>query len=170
MKVDSEHHLTETQIIQAVVDAADLPTTVWNHLAECSHCLKNKESFAKELANLGQLAEGYAPKPQRRIILPVAETKHTFWSSFSWRTVAAATATVAAVFLIVWGTNVMRNYSNPGTQNLAKEMLEAEQLMTEVNALVDNALPSFYLELSGEKSPDDVEEFYQFLKPSVEKT
>ena len=49
-------------------------------------------------------------------------------------------------------------------------MLEAEQLMTEVNTLVDNALPSFYLELSGEKGSVDVEEFYQFLIPSVEKT
>jgi hypothetical protein len=170
VKVDGEQHLNETQIIQAVVDAADLPAAVQDHLAECSHCLENKESFAQELANLGQLAENYAPKPQKRIILPVAETKHTFWSSFSWRNVAAATATVAAVLLIVWGTNVMLNFSKPGTQNLAEEMLEAEQLMTEVNTLVDNALPPFYLELSGERSPDDVEEFYQFLIPSVEKT
>ena len=170
MKVDSEHHLDETQIIQAVVDAADLPTAVLDHLADCAHCLENKESFARELANLGQLAEHHAPKPQRRIIMPVAETKHTFWSSFNWRNVMAATATVAAVLLIIWGTNMMRNLSEPGTQNLAAEMLEAERLMTEVNTLVDNALPSFYLELSGGKSPDDVEEFYQFLIPAVEKT
>ncbi len=174
MKVDSEYHLDENQIIQAVVDSADLPEAVRDHLTECPQCLENKESFARELANLGQLAEQYAPRPQRRIQLPLADAKaqpkHTFWSSFSWRNVAAATATVAAVLLIVWGTNVMRNLSQPGTQNLAAEMLEAEQLMTEVNTLVDNALPSFYLELSGEKGPDDVEEFYQFLIPSVEKT
>ena len=170
MKVDGERHLDETQIIQAVVDAVDLPAAVRDHLAECTHCLENKESFAQELANLGQLAEHYAPKPQRRIILPVADAKHTFWSSFNWRNVVAATATVAAVFLIVWGTNVMRNLSEPGTKNLAAEMLDAERLMTEVNTLVDNALPSFYLEISGEKSPDDTEEFYQFLIPSIEKT
>ena len=170
MKVDSEKHLNETQIIQAVVDVADLPAAVRDHLAECSHCFGNKEKFAQELTNLGQLAEDYAPKPQRRIKLPIAETKHNFWRSFSWRNVVAATATVAAVFLIVWGTGVVRNYSKPGTQNLAQEMLEAEQLMTEINALVDNALPSFYLELSGDKRTDDAEEFYQFLIPSVEKT
>lgn len=170
MKVDSERHLDEAQIIQAVVDAADLPVAVRDHLAECPHCLENKESFARELANLGQLAEHYAPKPQRRIILPVAETKHKFWSSISWRSVAAVTATVAAVLLIVWGTNMVRNFSKPGTQNQAAEMLEAEQLMTKVNTLVDNALPSFYLEINGEKSPGNDEEFYQFLIPSVEKT
>ena len=162
-------HLDEEQLIQAVVDAADLPATVRAHLAECTHCLENKESFAQELSNLGQLAEHYAPKPQRRIILPVPETKHTFWSSLNWRNVVAAAATVAAVFIIVWGTNMVRNLSEHGTQNLTAEMLEAEGLMTEVNTLVDNALPPFYLEISGEKSPDNVEEFYQFLIPSIEK-
>jgi hypothetical protein len=101
---------------------------------------------------------------------PKAKSKHSFWGSFSWRNVAAATATVAAVLLIVWGTHVMRNLSQTATQSPTAEMLEAERLMTEVNTLVDNALPSFYLELSGEKSPGDVEEFYQFLIPSVEKT
>ena len=50
----------------------------------------------------------------------------------------------------------------------AIEMLEAEKLMTEVNTLVDNALPPFYLEISGEKNPDYNEEFYQFLIPSIE--
>ena len=170
MKTDSNLHLDETQIVQAVVDVADLSPDVREHLAACTHCLEIKENFAQELAKLGQLAEHYAPKPQRRIKLPVAEGKQTFWSSFSWRNVAAATATVAAVLLIVWGTNVMRNLSQPGTQNLAADMLEAERLMTEVNTLVDNALPSFYLEISGEKSPDDAEEFYQFLIPAVEKT
>jgi predicted anti-sigma-YlaC factor YlaD len=170
VKVNSGRHLDETQIIQAVVDAADLPVAVRDHLAECTHCLENKESFARELANLGQMAEHYAPKPQRRIILPVEEARHTFWSLLNWRNVVAATATVAAVLLIVWGADVMRNLSQPGTQNLSVELLEAERLMTEVNTLVDNALPAFYLELSGEKNPENVEEFYQFLIPSVEKT
>ena len=174
MTVHSNRHLDEDQIIQAVVDAGDLPVAVRDHLSECPHCLESKESFARELADLGQLAQQYSPRPQRRIQIPVAESKaesrQTFWSSLSWRNVAAATATIAAVLLIVWGTNMMRNLSQPGTQNLAAEMLEAEKLMTEVNTLVDNALPPFYLELSGEKSPDDVEEFYQFLIPSVEKT
>ena len=174
MKVDYEYHLDENQIIQAVVDSTDLPATVRDHLADCPQCLENKESFARDLANLGQLAQQYAPRPLKRIQLPLADpkgqSKQTFWSWLSWRNIAAATATVAAVLLIVWGTNVVRNLSQPGTQNLAAEMLEAQQLMTEVNTLVDNALPSFYLELSGEKDSHDVEEFYQFLIPSVEKT
>ena len=78
MKLDSEQHLDENQITQAVVDAADLPAAVRDHLAGCNQCLENRESFARELANLGQLAAQHAPKPQRRIQIPVAEEKQTF--------------------------------------------------------------------------------------------
>jgi hypothetical protein len=84
-----------------------------------------------------------------------------------WRNLAAAAATVTAVFLLVWGTNIVRHMSEPGTENLTAEMAEAEKLMTEVNTLVDNALPPFYLEISGEKTADYDEEFYQFLIPTI---
>jgi hypothetical protein len=47
-------------------------------------------------------------------------------------------------------------------------MRDAERLMTEVNTLVDNPLPSFYLEISGEKNSDYDEKFYQFLIPTTE--
>ena len=85
-----------------------------------------------------------------------------------WRNLIAAAATVCVVFLLVWGINFARNLSEPGMQNLTAEMQEAKILMTEVNTLVDNALPSFYLEISGEKNANYDEEFYQFLIPPVE--
>jgi len=72
------------------------------------------------------------------------------------------------VFILVWGTNLVRNLSESGAENLRAEMVEAERLMTEVNTLVDNALPSFYLVISGENNADYDDDFYQFLIPSVE--
>ena len=61
MKVDYKYHLDQNQIIQAVVDSTDLPVAVRDHLAQCPQCLEDKQSFARELANLGQLAQQYAP-------------------------------------------------------------------------------------------------------------
>jgi hypothetical protein len=40
--------------------------------------------------------------------------------------------------------------------------------MTEVNRLVDNALPPVYLEISAESKPDYDEAFYQFLIPQID--
>jgi hypothetical protein len=168
MKPGNVQHLDEEQLVQAVVDQTDLPDDVQAHLAECSQCLAGKTRFELEMATLSQKAEQFAPKPQRRIILPVPKAKKPFWNLFAWPNLAAAAATVTAVFILVWGTNLVRNLSEPGAENLRAEMVEAEQLMTEVNTLVDNALPSFYLVISGENNADYDDDFYQFLIPTVE--
>jgi hypothetical protein len=168
MKSANVQHLDEEQLIQSVVDVSDLPDFVQAHLAECGQCLAGKNSFELEMATLSQKAERLAPKPQRRIILPVQKTKKPFWNLLDWQNLAAAAATVAAVFILVWGTNLVRNLSDPGTEKLTADMVESERLMREVNTLVDNALPPFYLVLSGENSAGYDEEFYQFLIPAIE--
>ena len=168
MKPGNVQHLNEKQLVQAVVDQTDLPDAVQAHLAECSQCLTGKTKFELEMTTLSQKAELFAPKPQRRIFLPVPEAKKPFRKMFAWPNLAAAAATVTAVFILVWGTNLVRNLSEPGAENLKAEMVEAERLMTEVNTLVDNALPSIYLVISGENNVDYNEDFYQFLIPTVE--
>ena len=168
MKSGNVQHLNEEQLIQSVVDVSDLPESVQAHLAGCGQCLAGKDSFELEMATLSQKAEQLAPKPQRRILLPAQKTKNPLWNFLDWQNLAAAAATVAAVFILVWGTNLVRNLSDPGTGNMTADMVESERLMTEVNTLVDNALPSFYLVLSGENTAGYDEEFYQFLIPAIE--
>jgi hypothetical protein len=161
-------HLDENQIIQAVVDESDLPTDVQAHLSACSLCRDLKEGFEQELTNLGELAAQLAPKPQKRIILPMQKSGSRFSSFLDWRSVIAAAAIVAAAFIVVWSSNIARNISEHRTENMTAEMRDAKQLMTEVNSLVDNALPPFYLQLSDGPKPDYDEEFYKFLIPPVE--
>ncbi len=161
-------HLDEEQLIRAVVDATDLPESVQAHLAGCGQCLAGRNDFEAEMTKLGRKAGQFAPQPQRRIMLPAQKTKAPFRKLLDWRNLAAAAATVSAVFILVWGTNMVRNLSDPGTENLTAEMVEAKKLMSEVNTLVDNALPSFYLVISGENKADYDDEFYQFLIPALE--
>ena len=168
MKPGNMQHLDEEQLVQAVVDATDLPHSVQAHLAKCGQCLAGKNSFELEMTKLSQQVERFAPKPQRRILLPVQKSKNPFRNLLDWRNLVAAAATVTAVFILVWGTNMVRNPSVPGAEILATEMEEAERLMTEVNTLVDNALPAFYLVISGEKNAAYEEEFFQFLIPTIE--
>lgn len=168
MNAKNNHHLNEDQLIRAVVDVSDLPVAAQAHLAACSQCLHNKQNFERELTQLGRMAGQFAPKPQKRIILPVQKSGSRFSSFLDWRSIIAAAAIVAAAFIVVWSSNIARNISEHRTENMTAEMRDAKQLMTEVNSLVDNALPPFYLQISDGPKPDYDEEFYKFLIPPVE--
>lgn len=165
MNSNTDRHLDEDQLIRAVVDETDLPAAVRSHLAECDQCRTGKQSFEQELVSLGQVAERLAPKPKKRIVLPAPKTKRTTLSFLDWRNLVAAAATVAAVLIVFWGTHIVRDISGQRAAERIAERREAQQLLTEVNMLVDNALPTFYLEISSDKDPNYDEEFYQFLIP-----
>jgi predicted anti-sigma-YlaC factor YlaD len=167
VNLGKEQHLDEQQLIQAVVDENDLPRSMQSHLVSCHQCRSGKESFEQELVLLGQLAERYSPPPQRRITIPVHEARspRTFWN---WRNAIGAAATVAAVLLVFWGTTSIRNLTEFGTAGTPADLMEAKRLMTEVNMLVENALPPLYLEITAEYKPDYDKEFYQFLIPQIE--
>ena len=168
MNLDNELHLDEQQLIQAVADESDLPRSVQMHLGDCHQCRSEKESFEQEMAALGQMAERYAPQPQKRIVLPVQEAASPRWSFLNWRHAVGAMAAVAIVVVVFWGSTTLRNLTGLPTAGSPSELLEARQLMTEVNMLVDNALPPLYLEISTEYKPENDKDFYQFLIPQIE--
>lgn len=168
MNLDNEQHLDEQQLIQALVDESDLPRSVQMHLGDCHRCRSEMEGFEQELAALGQVAERYAPQPQKRIVLPVAEAESTRWSFLNLRHAIGAAAAVAVVLMVLWGTTTLRNLTGNGTAGTPAKLMEARQLMTEVNMLVDNALPPLYLEISTEYKPENDKDFYQFLIPQIE--
>jgi hypothetical protein len=157
----NEPHLTEDDMLRAVIDDTDLSTLQRQHLAECSRCRSHRQRLESELAQLGQLAERYSPEPLRRIT--VAHDKARL--PFSIRGFVFSAATVAAVVLVVWATFLIRNQQQGPVGNLAQNMVEAKILMTEINGLVENALPPVYLDIVGETNPNMDEDFIDFLVP-----
>ena len=162
----NEPHLAEDRILQAVIDDTDLSTLQQQHLAECSRCQSHRERLKNELTHLGQLAERYAPEPLRRI--NVADDNARL--PLLIRRFAVCAAAVAAVIIVVWATFLLRSQQQGGIDNLAQNMVEAERLMTEVNVLVENALPQVYLDIVGETNLNMDEDFIDFLIPTSEDT
>ncbi|MEJ2099173.1 MAG: hypothetical protein P8X68_04265 [Desulfobacterales bacterium] len=160
----NELHLTENDILQAVIDDTDLSDRQKAHLAQCIHCRSLKEQLEKELARLGQLAKRYSPSPQRRITVFERKERSPF---FAWR-FALSAAAIVAVILVVLGTFLIRNQQQRSIGNLAQNMVEAERLMTEVNVLVESALPPVYLDIIGETDSSTEEDFIDFLIPSTD--
>ena len=157
----NEPHLAEDDMLRAVIDDTDLSTLQRQHLAECSRCRSRRESLESELTHLGQLAERYAPEPLRRTT--VAHDKVRL--PFSIRGFAFSAATVVAVIIVVWAAFLIRNQQQAPVGNLAQNMVEAERLMTEINGLVENALPPVYLDIVGDTNLKTDEDFIDFLVP-----
>jgi predicted anti-sigma-YlaC factor YlaD len=162
----NEPHLEENDILQAVIDNTDLSVLQQQHLVECSQCRSSKQRLEQELARMGQLAERYAPKPQRRITVAEQKVRSPL---LNWR-FAFSAAAVAAVILVVWGTFLIRNQQQGSIGNLTQNMVEAERLMTQINVLVENALPQVYLDIVGETNLNLDEDFMDFLIPTPEDT
>ncbi|MDX1708269.1 MAG: hypothetical protein R3274_06690 [Desulfobacterales bacterium] len=158
------HHLEEDHILRAVIDDTDLSALQQQHLAECSRCQADRERLESELAHLGQMAQRYTPQPLKRIRLVEEKVR----SPFSLRGFAFSAAAVAAVLIVVWATFLIRSQQPGRVGNLAQDMVEAERLMTEIDVLVENALPQVYLDIVGETNLNLDEDFIDFLIPTNE--
>jgi hypothetical protein len=169
VSTQKEQHLKEKQILQALIDAKDLPMPLQKHLIECVHCRSQKEHLEQELARLGQLAQRYAPEPQKRILVTDQKPRSAFSEFLSGR-LAFAAAAVAFVLIVIWGTLLIRSHQQGSIGNLAKDVVEAERLMTEINVLVENALPQVYLDIVGETNLNMDKDFMDFLIPTGEST
>ena len=158
----NKSHLGENEILQAVIDDTDLSMLQQQHLQECSQCRSQKERLENELARLGQLAEHYAPEPQRRVTVAEQKVRAPFFN----KGFAFSAAAVAAVIIVVWATFLIRSQQQGSIGNLAQNMVEAERLMTEIDVLVENALPQVYLDIVGETNLNLDQDFLDFLIPT----
>jgi len=154
-------HLAEDEILQAVIEETDLSVLQQQHLAECSQCRSNKERIQNELKQLGRLAERFAPDLPGRITLAQDKIR----SPLLIRRFAFGFAAAAAAIIVVWAAFLIQNRQARNVGNLAQNMVEAERLMTEINGLVENALPPVYLDIVGETRLSQDEDFMDFLIP-----
>jgi hypothetical protein len=160
----NEPHLAENDILLAVIDDTDLSDRQREHLARCSRCRTQKEQLEQELTRLGQLAKRYSPALRRRITLVERKDRSPLFS----RGFALSAAAVAATILLVLGIFLIRSQQQGNVGNLAQNMVEAEKLMSEVNVLVENALPPVYLDIVGETDMSMDEDFFDFLIPTTD--
>ena len=168
MSLKNNNHLNDDELIWAVVDEAELPSALREHLFSCPKCRARKSLFEQNLVRLGQKAESLAPSPERKVSLNFEEPLRHAWWSWSWRNVLALTVTAAICIAVIWGSH--RFFTKPDSRvaSLTQEMLADERLMNEISLLVENALPQLYDDVSKEDNSLFDDEFMQFVVPSIE--
>ncbi|SPD71748.1 hypothetical protein PITCH_A1010018 [uncultured Desulfobacterium sp.] len=172
MKLNQDMHLSEDQILLAVVGDEDLSPYYKEHLSSCLQCQEHKSRVEGDLSRLGRLARSLSPLPKRRLSLP-AETR-SFWI-WSWRVKTAFGLAIAAILVIfVMGEqDIFKTIRSqkPVVQTrdtAGADTFEDEGLMTNITALSKNALPEEYMDIAAGSDPKIDEGFMEFMAPAVE--
>jgi hypothetical protein len=168
MTMDQKNHLEEGQLIQAAVDEDELPLSAREHLRACLRCRADKERLSADLAKLGRVANDFSPSPRRRISLPDEKPRLCPGWLRGFRACAGAAAAAGMVAALIWWSGLFMTTPQVGVDLFAEELWEDEEVMAEISALVENALPPEYLDLSGEFKPGFDETFMEFVIPSTE--
>ncbi len=166
MKNHHDKHLTEDQVIRAVVDETELPADLGAHLTGCPECRERKNRLELELAALGEAASKLAPRPRRSVVLPEREEKAQGWfgGHHSWA-LASAVCAVLVVFFVGW--NFFVRLPQEHLAGVEMEMQQDEQFMAEINELVENPLPQVYRAISGEGYAEVDEDLMDFVIPEA---
>jgi hypothetical protein len=156
-----DNHVSEKQLIRAVIDPADPPVELREHLNCCPLCRIEQERLEAGLAWLGHLAQEYAPAPPR-ISLSAPEPVRPR-RAFSW-SFAAAMAVVLLIVLAWWAVPFIKSPSSR-LEALTLQMNQDAELLAEIEYLEDNPLPVAFADISGESSSDLNEDFLEFVAP-----
>ena len=169
MTQEKSLHLTEKEIIRAVIDETDLTESAREHLSMCHICRNEKEGLGNQLSLLGNTAERLSPLSGERFKLPSEEILKSprFWR-WQWQSLLAAGVAAAMIFaVLLWKTPFPISPENSNDQ-WANEFVQDEQLMADISSLVENPLPEIYFDLSGESISDVSEEFINFVIPIIQ--
>ena len=169
MSYDKENHLNEDQFLLATVNKNELPAEAREHLSECLLCRERMENLERELALFGRMAEDFVPRQRRRVSQHIKPRNARGWL-WNLRTATGAAAMVILVMTLIWWSPLLRNTPEVGTDMAGEIFQESDQLMTDIDTLVDNALPPVYIYISGGSEQEFDEEFMEFVVPIIENT
>jgi len=165
MKNGNTNHLTNDQLLWALVDTDDLSSAARGHLSECPRCRSEKTRLEEELGGMRRMAEQTLPSAIRPVKLPIETPRGWRRLSVKWVAAASIAASATALVLILWVAGILQPRSETPVAVIAREQAAAVKLMTDVNRLVENPLPPVYLKITGETSAGLDEEFFRFLIP-----
>lgn len=126
------NHINEDQLINLVIDRAEMSHTIESHLLECSACQKKIEALEKDLTQVGVLAQKYTPGPRKTI--RYEPEKSFLESSQPWffRTSFAAAVIMAVLIIGIWFIPFDTIINDSQKTDLAHEDLVDQQLMAEI--------------------------------------
>lgn len=156
-------HLSRDDLLIALVDRSDLSSRQTAHLKDCPACQKELDRIALRYDRLGKMAAQLAPAPSRNIRL---SDRRTLVSRYKLRPLIAVGVTAAVILLMT--TLWPRNPAETPIPSSQQTMLSDRELMQEINALVNSALPSAVQRVAAVATPQHDQDLINWIVPSIQ--
>lgn len=165
---DPKGHLSDDEVLRAMIDPSDLDPTRQAHLVSCRPCRRQTEAATQRYRRLGEMARQMTPEPRRTFKIPAPDAPVGRWYFKPGLALGVLGVLVWAVTL--WGPNFTRMAPTP-TPVVVENVVNDDRLMDEIDMLVEDALPAKYRQLaalSDDRSVEDLDAFMDWLVPSPE--
>ena len=156
-------HLSRDDLLIALVDCSDLSGRQADHLKECPACQKELDRIALRYDRLGKMAAQLAPAPFKSIRL---SERRSSVSRYRLRPLIAVG--VAGAIILLMTTFWPRNPAESPIPSSPQMVLSDRELMQEINALIDSALPSAVQRVAAVATPQYDEDLINWIVPSIQ--
>jgi hypothetical protein len=166
---DPDFHLTDDELLRAMIDPLDLDAARQAHLHSCRHCRRQTEDLTARYRRLGQMARGMTPEPRQAFRVPADHAPGRRW----YLKPAMALGVMGVLVFVVTLWRPFTRISPTPPPMVAEKFENDARLMEEIDALVEDALPEKYRQLAGlpgDRSLEDLDAFIDWVVPSPEDT
>lgn len=163
-----DSHLVYDDLLRAMTDPSDLDTTPQAHLKSCLHCQRQTEALTHRYHRLGKMARKMAPEPRQPFRVPARNAPIGRWHFKPGMALGVLGVLIFA--FTIWGPRLTRISQAPAPM-VAQNFKNDDQLMGEIDALVEDAMPAAYQQLaalSDDRSVEDLDEFINWMVPAPE--
>ena len=158
MITQNDIHLSEADILRAMVDEGDLPSDVVEHLTRCGICRVEKKRIEDGLARMTRMARELTPTPVRRPSLEGETRRLANWLPWGWGYGLSAGIVAAAIVILAFTTILSKTTRDDAFFLTDSETIEDERFMAEIARLEEDGLPPVYTEISGTSDADSHED------------
>ena len=170
---NNQSHLSEDELVVALIDEEDLPFHRHAHLSQCRECASKKETLHQQLNGIGQKAAYLTPLPSKKPCLPQTEAKQWYRpSGYLAPAFLGSALVIVLAIMAAWWSGALHLPFKMNKIKLGVYAQSDDILLMQVSALIDNPLPDIYREVADivelDVELDMEEEMTDFIVPLVE--
>ncbi len=165
LKDNPQEHLSDDELLQALVDVSDLKAERQSHLGQCADCQRHMDHLEQRFINLENKARQMAPAPPQPFRMP-QKTEQQAWWFYRPMWAAGMVATMVLALVLWWPRQLERSAHIPDVAR--QHTVTDDSLFDQVDALVDNALPPIVQQLTASSELDESQSVIDWVVPHID--